>query len=247
MTAEPGVALVNGAGGSIGGAIAVAFAERGLSLGLADRSAAGLDSLVQRLPLPTSRHVTCCLDASDPAPMAGFAQRTEEVLGPITTLVNCAGVFPITSFDAITDEEWDGTLRSNLTAVFVACRAVVPLMMSRRAGTVVNFASTAGETGSVRPASHYAAAKGGVIAFSKSLAREVSPSGVRVNVVSPGPVDTPMLQAGTAEARERTHARTLIGRIGSPEEIAAAVMFLAGEDSSYITGAVLRVNGGALL
>ncbi len=247
MTPEPGVALVNGASGSIGGAIAAAFAKRGLSLGLADKNAAGLEPLSPRLHLPTSRHVTACFDASDPAPMAAFAQRVEEVLGPITTLVNCAGVFQITPFDAISDEDWDNTLRSNLTAVFVACRAVVPLMSERRAGTVVKFSSTAGESGSARPAAHYAAAKGAVIAFSKSLAREVSPLGVRVNVVSPGPVDTPMLQADTAEARERTSARTLLGRIASPDEIAAAVMFLASEDSSYVTGHVLRVNGGALL
>jgi NAD(P)-dependent dehydrogenase (short-subunit alcohol dehydrogenase family) len=247
MTPQPVVALVNGAGGGVGGAIALAFAERGFSLGLTDLNAEGLNSLVPRLHLPTGSYMTECLDASDSAPMTAFVQQVEEVLGPITALVNCAGVFPIKPFDAITDEEWDATLRSNLTAVFVACRAVVPFMLSRGKGTVVNFSSGAGEQGSIRPASHYAAAKGGVIAFSKSLAREVSPSGVRVNVVAPGPVNTPMLQANTPEAQQNIGARTLLGRIARPEEIAAAVMFLAGDDSSYVTGHVLRVNGGDLL
>jgi len=221
--------------------------SEGFSLGLVDRSVESLESIVKRLRLSTATYITDCFDTCDAELTTAFAQRVEQVLGPIATLVNCVGVFDIAPFNAISDQAWDDTLRSNPTAVFVACRAVVPLMSSRGAGTVVNFASTAGEYGSIRPAAHYAAAKGGVIAFSKSLAREVSPSGVRVNVVSPGPVDTPMLKADTTEARELTSARTLLGRIASPQEIAATVMFLIGEDSSYITGHVLRVNGGALL
>ncbi|HUB70241.1 MAG TPA: SDR family oxidoreductase [Acidimicrobiales bacterium] len=246
MTLEPRVALISGAAGSIGGAVAAAFANHGFLLGLTDKSADALGSLTERLQLPPSGYVSAAFDAADPSAMTTLVQQCEGDLGPITALVNCVGFFQITPFDAITDEDWDATLRSNLTSVFVACRAVVPVMMSRRAGTVINFSSTAGETGSVRPAAHYAAAKGAVIAFSKSLAREVSPFGVRVNVVSPGPVDTPMLQADSPEARERVSARTLLGRIGTPEEVAAAVIYLA-EEASYTTGHVLRVNGGALL
>jgi len=111
----------------------------------------------------------------------------------------------------------------------------------------VNFASTAGEYGSISPAAHYAAAKAGVIGLTKSLAREVSPCGVRVNALSPGPTDTVALGAATAEQKAQVGARTLLGRLGEPEEIAHGVLYLLGPLSTFVTGHVLRVNGGALL
>jgi NAD(P)-dependent dehydrogenase (short-subunit alcohol dehydrogenase family) len=121
-------------------------------------------------------------------------------------------------------------------------------MIERRRGSIVNFASTAGEYGSIAPAAHYAAAKAGVIGLTKSLAREVSPSGVRVNALSPGPIDTPaLLGEASAEARATTLARTLFGRLGDPLEIAGACAFLLSPLSSFMTGTVLQVNGGSLL
>ena len=120
-------------------------------------------------------------------------------------------------------------------------------MVARGSGSVVNFASTAGEYGSIRAAAHYAAAKGGVIALTKSLAREVSPAGVRVNAVSPGPTDTPALLAATPEQRAVAGSRTLFGRLGQPHEIAGACVFLLSPLSTFVTGTVLQVNGGALL
>jgi len=120
-------------------------------------------------------------------------------------------------------------------------------MIERGHGSVVNFASTAGEYGSISPGAHYAAAKGGVIAMTKSLAREVSPHGVRINVVSPGPTDTVALGAATAEQRAAAGARTLFNRLGRPEEIAACCVFLLSEMSAFVTGTVLQVNGGSLL
>jgi NAD(P)-dependent dehydrogenase (short-subunit alcohol dehydrogenase family) len=120
-------------------------------------------------------------------------------------------------------------------------------MVARGGGSIVNFASTAGEYGSVRAAAHYAAAKGGVIALTKSLAREVSPAGVRVNAVSPGPTDTPALLAATPEQRAIAGSRTLFGRLGQPHEIAGACVFLLSPLSTFVTGTVLQVNGGSLL
>ena len=130
---------------------------------------------------------------------------------------------------------------------FVACRAVLPAMIARGSGSIVNFASTAGEYGSISPAAHYAAAKGGVIAMTKSLAREASPHGVRVNAVSPGPTDTVALGAATPEQKAAVGARTLFNRLGRPEEIAASCVYLLSDMSSFVTGTVLQVNGGSLL
>jgi NAD(P)-dependent dehydrogenase (short-subunit alcohol dehydrogenase family) len=120
-------------------------------------------------------------------------------------------------------------------------------MVQRGGGAVINFASTAGEYGSIRPAAHYAAAKGGNIAKTKSLAREVSPHGVRVNVISPGPVDTRMLAPVDEAQRAEIAARTLFDRLGTPEDLAAAALYLSCDDARWVTGEVLRVNGGALL
>ncbi len=158
-----------------------------------------------------------------------------------------AGTFAIVDFIDSTPADWAAMISSNLLTALVACRAVLPGMVARGAGSVVNFASTAGEYGSIRPSAAYAAAKGGVIGLTKSLAREVSPLGVRVNAVSPGPVNTPALQAASLEQRAEADARTLTGRIGEPRDIANAVLYLLSDEAAYVTGTVLQVNGGSLL
>jgi NAD(P)-dependent dehydrogenase (short-subunit alcohol dehydrogenase family) len=138
-------------------------------------------------------------------------------------------------------------ISTNLLTALVASRAVLPAMLEVGSGAIVNFASTAGEYGSIRPAAAYAAAKAGVIGFTKSLAREVSPLGVRVNAISPGPIDTPALKAVTEAERAKASARTLLGRLGQPHDIAQGVLYLASDESSFVTGTVLQVNGGSLL
>jgi NAD(P)-dependent dehydrogenase (short-subunit alcohol dehydrogenase family) len=120
-------------------------------------------------------------------------------------------------------------------------------MIARNRGSIVNFSSTAGEYGSIRPSAAYAAAKGGVIALTKSLAREVSPAQVRVNCISPGPIDTPGLKAASDDDRAIAASRTLLGRLGTVHEIARSVVYLLSDDAAFVTGEVLRVNGGSLL
>ena len=138
-------------------------------------------------------------------------------------------------------------ISSNLLTALVACRCVLPGMLEAGSGTIVNFASTAGEYGSIRPAAAYAAAKAGVIGFTKSLAREVSPLGVRVNAISPGPVDTPALKAVTDAERAVAASGRSSDDWGTPRDIAEGVLYLVSDESAFVTGTVLQVNGGSLL
>src|SRR5262249_5735139 len=178
---------------------------------------------------------------------AGFRSEVEAELGPIDGVVNCAGLWAPAPYEEVDEHAFAEILDANLKTAFVSCRSLLPAMVARGSGAVVNFASTAGEHGSARAAAHYAAAKGGVIALTKSLAREVSPAGVRVNAVSPGPTDTPALLAATPEQRAIAGSRTLFGRLGQPHEIAGACVLLLSPLPTSVPGPVPQVTGGALL
>lgn len=234
--------ILTGATGGIGSTIARMLAEAGARLAVTDLDAGRVESLAQEIGAFGE-----AADASSPKAFARFHARVESELGPLDGLVNCAGLWAPLPYDQIDESAWASTLAGNLGTAFAACRTVLPGMVERRDGSVVNFASTAGEYGSISPAAHYAAAKGGVIALTKSLAREVGAAGVRVNAVSPGPIDTPALGAATAEQKAAVGARTLFERLGRPHEIAGACVFLLSALSTFITGHVLRVNGGSLL
>ncbi|MDO8209950.1 SDR family NAD(P)-dependent oxidoreductase [Conexibacter sp. CPCC 206217] len=237
--------ILTGAGGGIGRAIAHALAAAGARVALTDLRQEPLDALAGQLA--DGQILARAIDASDPAAFAAFHDETAAALGPVDGLVNCAGTFEKRAFDELDAAAWARSLTANLLTTVAGCQAVLPGMIARGCGAVVNVASTAGEYGSISPASHYAAAKGGVIGLTKSLAREAAPAQVRVNAVSPGPVETDGLLAVTPEQKAIAGSRTLFGRLGQPEEIAGACIFLLCPLSTFVTGHVLRVNGGALL
>jgi NAD(P)-dependent dehydrogenase (short-subunit alcohol dehydrogenase family) len=236
------VVILTGATGGIGRAIGRMIVSAGARLAVTDL----VEGPVRELASEVGGFGEAC-DAASWEAFRSFHERVEAELGAVDGLVNCAGLWAPAPYEAVDECAFEETLGANLKTAFVACRTVLPGMVRRGVGSVVNFASTAGEYGSIRPAAHYAAAKGGVIALTKSLAREVSPAGVRVNAVSPGPIDTPALLAATPEQRAVAASRTLFGRLGQPHEIAGGCVFLLSPLSTFVTGTVLQVNGGALL
>jgi NAD(P)-dependent dehydrogenase (short-subunit alcohol dehydrogenase family) len=234
--------ILTGATGGIGSATARMLVEFGARLAVTDLDRKRIGALATEVGAFGE-----AFDASSFQAFRSFHERVEAELGPVDGVVNCAGLFVALGYEEIDEAAWSEALAANLGTALSACKAVLPGMVARGRGSVVNFASTAGEYGSIRPAAHYAAAKGGVIALTKSLAREVSPYGVRVNAVSPGPTETTAFGVLTEEQRAAAGARTLFGRMGRPEEIAGACVFLLSPLSTFVTGTVLQVNGGSLL
>jgi NAD(P)-dependent dehydrogenase (short-subunit alcohol dehydrogenase family) len=236
------VVILTGATGGIGKTIARMLVAAGARVAVTDLADDAVSELTSELEC-----FGAAADVSSHESFGGFHAQAEAMLGPIDGIVNCAGLWAPSPYEDVDEEAWARTFAGNLVTAFVACRTVLPGMVKRGAGSVVNFASTAGEYGSITPAAHYAAAKGAVVAMTKSLAREVSPHGIRVNAVSPGPIDTVTLGAATPEQKASVGARTLFGRLGRPHEIGGACVFLLSPLSTFMTGTVVQVNGGSLL
>lgn len=239
--------VLTGAAGGIGRHLADALGAAGARVAVTDLPGEGLDAVARRLEADGVPMLADGFDGADGGRFAAFHERVQAELGPVDGLVTCAGFWQPKPYDEVSTDDLATMLTANLVTAFVACRTLLPAMVERGSGSVVNFASTAGEYGSISPAAHYAAAKGGVIAMTKSLAREVSPHGVRINAISPGPTDTVALGAATPEQKRTVGARTLFNRLGRPEEIASSCVYLLSELSSFVTGTVLQVNGGSLL
>jgi 2-hydroxycyclohexanecarboxyl-CoA dehydrogenase len=241
-------ALVTGGASGIGKATAIRLAEEGACVIVADIDTEGARIVAKEVE---GFHVT--LDVTDDEGVRTAIEIGEQTVAPIDVLVNNAGGGGFSMFTASDAEIWDRELALNLRGTLSCTRAVLPGMCARRSGSIVNVASAAGLVGVVGGAS-YAAAKGGVIGFTKAIAREGAPFGVRCNSVAPGPVDTPLLEdlvesngrLGVA-VRQGMIDATILGRMGRPEEVAASIAFLASDDASFITGIALSVSGGAAM
>lgn len=242
------VALVTGGSRGIGRAIALAFATRDASVVICYRSDATAAGEVCAEAARNGLRVTAYrADVGWSEQARGLVETVLHEHGRIDILVNNAGVFPRTPVVDITDEEWEEVMRSNLYATFYCSRAVLPHMIERGSGIIINMGSIAGKRGS-RGHAAYAAAKGGVFAFTRSLAKEAIPYGIRVNAVCPGRVETEIFGAQLDEKeRARFLADAPIGRLSAPEEVASAVLFLASSASSYVVGETLDVDGGLVM
>ncbi|MBN9532140.1 MAG: 3-oxoacyl-[acyl-carrier-protein] reductase [Alphaproteobacteria bacterium] len=233
-------ALVTGATGGIGGAIAKALHGQGANVVLSGTRADALSAAKAALG---ERAFAVPCNLSDAASLDGLIKTAEGVAGPVDILVNNAGITRDNLFLRMKDEEWDQVIAVNLTAAFRLSRAVLRGMMKKRWGRIVNITSVVGTMGNPGQG-NYAAAKAGLTGMTKSLAAEVASRNITVNCVAPGFVVTPMTDALTEAQKEGSLARIPAGRFGTPEEIGAAVVYLASEEAGYVTGQTLHANGG---
>ena len=233
-------ALVTGASGGIGGAIAKALHSQGATVVLSGTRQEALDKLRAELG---ERAFTAIGNLSDIASVEALPKAAEEVAGAgIDILVNNAGITKDNLFMRMKDEEWDQVIAVNLTAAFRLSRAVLRGMMKRRWGRIIQITSVVGATGNPGQG-NYAAAKAGLVGMTKSLAAEVASRGITVNAVAPGFIQTAMTDVLTDQQKEMISGRIPAGRMGMPEEIAAAVTYLASQEAAYVTGETIHING----
>jgi 3-oxoacyl-[acyl-carrier protein] reductase len=236
-------ALVTGATGGIGGAIAKALHAQGATVAISGTKAEKLDSLASELG---SRVFTLPCDLRDRKAVAKLAEDSDKTLGQTDILVNNAGITHDNLFMRMKDEEWDDVIAVNLTSVFVLTRGILRNMMRRRYGRIVNIASISGVLGNPGQP-NYAASKAGLVGMTKSLAREVSSRGITANCIAPGFIKTPMTDALTPKQVEAIAAAIPAQTFGKPEDVAATVAFLASDEAAYITGETVHVNGGMVM
>lgn len=229
-------AIVAGGGGAIGSAVASRLIAAGCRVASLDRS---------ECPGPEGSTSIGC-DLGDSAGTGPSVELALADLGGVDVVVHCAGITRDAFLAKMTDEEWGSVLATNLNSAFYLLRACVPALRARGGGSVVFVSSINGERGKAGQA-NYAASKAGMNALARSAARELGRFGIRVNVVAPGWIETPMTVPLRDEFRERALGETVLGRLGQPEDVASAVLFLASDMSRHVTGQVLRVDGGQLI
>ena len=233
------IALVTGASGGIGAAIARSLHAQGAVVALSGTRRDTLQALADELG--TNAHV-CPADLRDPAAPDALVAAVEAI-GPLAILVNNAGFTRDMLALRMKDEDWQAVIDVDLTAPFRLCRAAIKVMLRRRAGRIIGISSIVGATGNPGQA-NYVAAKAGMVGMTKALAQEVASRGVTVNAVAPGFIDTPMTEALNEAQKAKLMEGIPLGRMGSPDDIAAAVVYLASDEAGWVTGATLHVNGG---
>jgi NAD(P)-dependent dehydrogenase (short-subunit alcohol dehydrogenase family) len=240
-------AIVTGAAQGIGRAIAAALVERGANVALCDLRIEKLEAFQKEMsPGVKGGIFVRRVDLSKAEEITAFAAAVEKRFSGVDILVNNAGIHPLHAIMDIPDDEWDLVLSVNLTAQFRFCKAVLPGMRKRGYGRIINISSEAGKNGGTVAAAHYCASKGGVLAFTRNLAQQVGADGITVNAICPGRIATEMSGAVSREENQKFIDRSIIKRLGRPEDIAFAVCYLADRQAGFVTAETMDVNGGTL-
>ncbi|KUI47953.1 short-chain dehydrogenase [Mycobacterium sp. GA-1199] len=248
MPFEDTTAIVTGGAAGLGLAITEALAARGAKVAIFDITTDEIETQVDRLRRDGAKVAGYVVDVSNRAAVESAVAQVRADLGPVLMLINNAGIEQFGKFAEITDEQWDRVMAVNLRGPFICTQVVLPDMLDAQWGRIVNISSSSAQGGQSRMAA-YVSSKAGVIGFTKSLALELGPKGITVNTIPPGMVVTPMLEKAIAEGRftaslEHFAKITPVRRAGRPEDIANAAIFLCQDESDYITGQVIPVNGG---
>jgi NAD(P)-dependent dehydrogenase (short-subunit alcohol dehydrogenase family) len=239
--------MITGAARGIGEAIARQFHQAGYRLALCDVNAAGVEKFAASLDASRARAIGLKVDVTSEGEVQAAVDAAVARFGAIDVLVNCAGILKHLPIEKMSLEDFESVIRVNLTGTFLMCRAVVPVMKKQGRGKIVNMASLAGRTGRPGVGVNYAASKAGVIALTQTLAREAGPAGIYVNCLAPGPVLTELTKQVGPEVFEKWNVGRAVKKDGLPEDVAHAVLFLASDQSDWITGVTLDINGGILI
>ena len=246
-----GVALITGGGGGIGGATAERLATSGVAIAIADNDLNNAEIVRDRILTAGGNACAISLDVTKPSSVTAAIAEAEAVLGPIDQLVNTAGIFQWAALEDISDADFENMFRVHVFGMHSVCRAVVSGMVGRGRGAIVNVTSIHAIRGQALTA-HYSAAKGAILSYTKALAREKSPRGIRINAVAPGPIDTPLWRGDMRkdELVDKMAGRTGViplARLGAADEVAAGIVFLLSPAASYLTGHIMTIDGGEVM
>lgn len=239
---EGKVAVVTGGGSGIGRGIAVRLAEDRARIAVWDLNPEGAAETVRMIEDAGGKAIALTADCADKAAIRAAAEETRTKFGPITILVNNAGIAPFTPFLDIAEDEFDKVIRINLKGPWLVTKEIVPDMLAAEWGRIINITSSSTQSGSFAQ-SHYVSSKGGLLGMTKALAMELGGTGITANMIPPGSIDTPMLRQAPIDAE--AYGKSLpVKRLGQVADIAAAAAFLASEEASYMTGQTISTNGG---
>lgn len=238
------VAFITGGGSGIGRAIAGVFAENGARIAVVDIDQVAAGNVSDEIRRAGREAIACHADVTSPESVRSAVEATVQAFGGIDVLVNDAGICPLQAFDDITLDEWNRVVAVNLTGAFICAQAVVPYLRQSHYGRIINIGSLAGRTGGLIAPAHYAASKAGMIGLTKILASTEAQHGVTANCIALGTTETPLTAGWDPQVRERILKQVPLRRLGRPEDVAAAALYLASDGASWVTGATLDINGG---
>ncbi len=238
------VAFVTGGGSGIGRAIARALAENGARVAIVDINSESAECVGEEVRRACGEAIALHADVTSPDQVRDAVASTVRAFGGIDILVNNAGICPIRAFEEISLEEWNRVVAINLTGAFICTQAAIPYLRRSGRGRIINIGSLAGRTGGILAPAHYAASKAGMAGLTKVLASTEAQYGVTVNCIAPGTTETPLIEGWDPQVRERIRERAPLRRLGRPEDVAGAAVYLASDGASWVTGATLDINGG---